>query len=329
MSERKSPWRITFDTNPDLCNLHCIMCEGHSKFATKTRQNRIMPFEIIEKTVAETAQFGLKEIIPSTMGEPLLYKDFEKILDLCKKYNIKLNLTTNCSFPRFGAKKWAELIVPLTCDVKISWNGATKETYESIMQGNSWEKSLQNVKDFIAIRNEHFKQGGNYCRVTFQLTFMEKNINELPDMVKLAIDLGVDRVKGHHLWVNFDEMKNENMRRNSNSIKRWNKAVRKVSEITNGKNIILQNIFKLDENTTGELMQNSICPFLGQEAWLNTEGEFSPCCAPDELRKTLGKFGNIAEKDFFEIWESKEYKELCKNYGMIELCKKCNMRRGI
>lgn len=327
MSERKSPWRITFDTNPDSCNLHCIMCEGHSKFAQKTKLNRIMPFEIIEKIVAETVHFGLKEIIPSTMGEPLLYKDFERFLYLCKNYKVKLNLTTNGSFPRLGAKKWAELIVPLACDVKISWNGATKETYESIMQGNSWEKSLQNVKDFIAIRNEHFRQGGNYCRVTFQLTFMEKNVKELADMVKLAIDLGIDRVKGHHLWVNSDEMKNENMRRNSDSIKKWNEAVIKTLEVTKGKNIVLENIFELKEYANDELIQDSICPFLGQEAWFNTEGDFSPCCAPDELRKTLGSFGNINKQNFFEIWESIEYKKLCENYNNIQLCKKCNMRR--
>jgi MoaA/NifB/PqqE/SkfB family radical SAM enzyme len=305
------------------------MCERHSKFAAKIRKNRIMPFEIIEKTIAETAPFGLREIIPSTMGEPLLYKDFDKILDLCRKNNIKLNLTTNGSFPHLGAKKWAELIVPLTCDVKISYNGATKETYESIMQENSWEKSLQNTKDFIAIREEHFKQGGNYCRVTFQLTFMERNVKELPDMVKLAIDLGVDRIKGHHIWVNFDEMKNENMRRNSDSIKRWNDVVKKTLEVANGKNIVLQNIFEIKESTDGELIQNSICPFLEQEAWFNTDGDFSPCCAPDELRKTLGKFGNITEKTFFEIWESREYKKLCENYKTIMLCKKCNMRRAI
>jgi len=292
-----------------------------------------MPFKMIERIVAETASFGLKEIIPSTMGEPLLYKDFLKILDLCKNYKIKLNLTTNCSFPRLGARKWAELITPLASDVKISWNGATKETYEAIMRGNIWEKSLQNVKDFIIVRNEILKNNGHYCRVTFQLTFIEKNVNELADMVKLAIDLGIDRVKGHHLWVNSDEMKNENMRRNKDSINRWNNAVKKTLEIankyklSNGNDIILENIFELKENTTEELVQDSICPFLGREAWFNTKGEFNPCCAPDELRKKLGNFGNIIEKKFFDIWEGREYMELCKNYKNFELCKKCNMRR--
>ena len=26
---KPGPWRITFDTNPDDCNLHCIMCQGY------------------------------------------------------------------------------------------------------------------------------------------------------------------------------------------------------------------------------------------------------------------------------------------------------------
>jgi radical SAM protein with 4Fe4S-binding SPASM domain len=156
---------------------------------------------------------------------------------------------------------------------------------------------------------------------------MEKNVEELADMVKLAIDLGVDRVKGHHLWVNSSEMKNENMRRNSDSIKKWNCAVAKTLEIANGKNIILENIFELNENAGDELIQDSGCPFLGQEAWFNTKGDFNPCCAPNDLRKGLGNFGNINEKTFFEIWNSREYKELCENYKNIELCKKCNMRR--
>jgi len=335
MNERKYPWRITFDTNPDLCNRRCIMCEQHSGFAEKNRQNRIMPFDIIEKVVAETAPKGLREIIPSTMGEPLLYGDFEKIIELCRKYEIKLNLTTNGSFPRLGVNRWAELIVPVTSDVKFSWNGAVKETYESIMVGGSWEESLRNVKAFIAVRDEHSKNGGNYCRVTFQLTFMERNTPELADMVKLAIDLGVDRVKGHHLWVNSDEMKDENMRRNSDSIKRWNEAVKKTLEIAkkhksaNEKNIVLENIFYLKESASDEHVQNSICPFLGQEAWFNTRGEFCPCCAPDEKRKTLGNFGGINEKSFAEIWESEQYAELVRNYKNNPICKTCNMRRAV
>jgi len=333
MSVAKYPWRITFDTNPDLCNRRCIMCERHSDFAEKSRQNRIMPFDMIEKVVAETAPLGLREIIPSTMGEPLLYADFERIVELCRRYKIKLNLTTNGSFPKRGAKDWAEIIVPVTSDVKFSWNGAAKKTYESVMIGSVWEESLRNLKTFIAVRDEHFKNGGSRCRVTFQVTFMEINTPELADIVKTAVDFGVDRVKGHHLWVNSREMSEENMRRSPDSVKRWNEAVKKALraaeeyKLADGRSVILENIRELDYDAGGELVQNGVCPFLGQEAWFNTKGEFAPCCAPDELRKTLGDFGNINEKSFADIWESAQYKKLIENYNNNPLCKTCNMRR--
>ena len=81
---RPGPWRITFDTNPDDCNMSCIMCERFSQYAKKTyRKPRRMRFEIIETTVDDAVPLGLKEIIPSTMGEPLLYQDFEQIIQLC------------------------------------------------------------------------------------------------------------------------------------------------------------------------------------------------------------------------------------------------------
>ena len=52
----------------------------------------------------ESRGTGLREIIPSTMGEPLLYRHFDEILDMCAEYGVKLNLTTNGTFPRRGAE---------------------------------------------------------------------------------------------------------------------------------------------------------------------------------------------------------------------------------
>lgn len=141
------PWRITFDTNPDECNLSCIMCEGFSKLnpnshrvkAQKYKPRR-MPFEIIEQVVWNAWPFGLKEIIPSTMGEPLLYSDFERIISLCRETGIALNLTTNGTFPRKSASEWAKLIIPVASDVKISWNSLIPKIQEEIMVGSPFQK---------------------------------------------------------------------------------------------------------------------------------------------------------------------------------------------
>ena len=336
LMEQNGPWRITFDTNPDDCNLSCIMCEDHSPYS-QTQRTRIdaglrkkrMPIELIQKIIAEAKPLGLKEIIPSTMGEPLLYKNFDTILALCHEYDIKLNLTTNGTFPIKGAKNWAELIVPVTSDVKISWNGATKNTQQTIMRGSSWEKVLENIKIFIAIRNNYAKINSHYCRMTFQLTFLEENVHELADIIKLAIELGIDRVKGHHLWVHFKEIQNSDMRRNTASIIKWNEAVQKAYEVAKDKPILLENIYALPIDNK-ILSDNTIlgdCPFLGKEAWVAADGRFNPCCAPEKERQSLGNFGNLNQNTLTDIWQSDTYQNLKNTYQQYPVCQKCNMRK--
>ena len=334
------PWRITFDTNPDDCNLSCIMCEDHSPFS-HTRRERIsadiskrrMPIHLIKKILAEAKGTPLREIIPSTMGEPLVYKYFEDIIALCYQYQVKLNLTTNGTFPRKSMEEWANLLVPITSDVKISWNGASKAVQEKIMLGSQWEKVLDNLKAFIAIRNAYAKQGRNYCQVTLQLTFLETNVHELADIVQLGIDLGVNRIKGHHLWAHFTEIQSLSMRRNPEAIARWNQAVTQAQAVArsrrlpDGKLIKLENIVFLDEQAQNDLAPGGLCPFLGQEAWIATDGRFSPCCAPDKERRQLGDFGSLAHKTMNEIWYSSLYRTLCQNYLQHDVCKGCNMRK--
>ena len=337
---RRGPWRITFDTNPDDCNLHCIMCEDHSPYSTTQsdrrkagRPKRRMGIDLIRRVMEESGGRGLREIIPSTMGEPLLYRHFDEILDLCAEYGVKLNLTTNGTFPKRGARAWAERIVPVTSDVKVSWNGASRATHEKVMLGSRWETVIDNVRTFAAVRDAHAESGGNRCRLTFQLTFMEVNAADLPGIVKLAAGLGVDRVKGHHLWVHFSEMSRQSMRRGPEAIARWNAVVdaaRDAAErhrLPNGERVLLENVFRLDENGEGDIAPDGACPFLGQEAWVASDGRFNPCCAPDALRRTLGDFGNVNDTSLYAIWESAEYRGLQANYMRNALCQGCNMRR--
>lgn len=337
---RSGPWRITFDTNPDDCNLRCIMCEEHSAHSTLQTARRAartpprrMDIALIRRVLTEARGTPLREIIPSTMGEPLLYEHFDEILDLCQEFDVKLNLTTNGTFPKRGAKAWAERIVPVTSDVKLSWNGATRHTHEAIMNGTRWEDVLDNVRTFVGVRDAHAASGGNYCRVTFQVTFLEMNAAELPEIVKLAASLGVDRVKGHHLWVHFDQLGDQSLRRSPESIARWNEIVgeaeRAVVEhpLPNGERVLLENIHRLDPAEPREIVRGGVCPFLGAEAWVSAEGRFNPCCAPDAQRRTLGEFGNLHDRSLSEIWTGAQYANLRDNYMEVGLCQTCNMRR--
>lgn len=334
-------WRVTLDTNPEDCNLNCTMCEEHSPFSRYIKEklggkHRRMPKEWLEPIFEQAKKIGVTEMIPSTMGEPLIYKYFAHFIELCYKYNIKMNLTTNGTFPRTTEKtvtEWAKLIVPITTDVKISWNGATAETSQKVMLKINFEEAVANVKEFIRIRDEHFAKTGYYCRVTFQLTFMQNNMHELADIVKLAAELGVDRVKGHQLWTHFDEIKHLSMKATPESILQWNEYVKQANEAQEkfrkayGEKVILENIIPLRESENKEIPENYECPFLEKELWISATGKISPCCAPDEQRNTLGDFGNIENTGIEEVLQSNTYQTLVKNYKTIDLCKTCCMRK--
>ncbi len=331
-------WRITLDTNPEDCNLHCIMCEEHSLYSNfiptlqaKTGvKRRLMPIEWVEKAMKESKELGVKEVIPSTMGEPLLYESIEKIVELCREYGLLLNLTTNGTFPRKSIEEWAKIFIPVLSDIKVSWNGATHETAQKIMIGLDFNKTLEKLKTFILIRNEYYRLTCHYARISFQTTFMQNNIHELADMVKLAAQLGVDRIKGHHVWMHFDEIKHLSCKNNPGL---WNKCVKEAYSAQNnylkpdGSKVILENIIPLEIKGEQEVPEYYECPFLNKELWISATGQISPCCAPDEQRKTLGDFGNIRNTTLEQVLNSPQYQNLVNDYKARAICKICNMRK--
>jgi MoaA/NifB/PqqE/SkfB family radical SAM enzyme len=318
------------------------MCEEHSPHSDKQlarkaagKPQRRMPIELLRRVLEDSRDMPLREIIPSTMGEPLIYDHFDDIIDLCMSQGLLMNLTTNGTFPRRGAREWARRLVPILSDVKISWNGATKETHEAIMLGTRWERVLENLRTFLAERDAHAKAGGHRCRVTLQLTFLERNVAELAEIVRLAASLGVDRVKGHHLWAHFEQIKSLSMRRCPESIARWNAAVREARRVVeehplpDGSRVLLENIHELDEGAVKDLAPGARCPFLGKEAWVSAEGRFDPCCAPDEQRRTLGELGNLHQVGIQEVWNGEGYQRLRETYMEHPLCRGCNMRQPV
>lgn len=335
--------RITLDTNPEDCNLNCIMCEEHSKYSTfkkklledKGIQRRVMPKEWIKNIIADAKLLGVHEIIPSTMGEPLLYQHFNEIIKGCKNNGIKLNLTTNGTFPIHGVDEWAEILLPILSDVKISINGSSKSVSEKIMCNINFEQQLYNIETFIKKRNEYFTATGQYSSITFQLTFMKSNMHELTAIIEMASKLGIDRVKGHQLWTHFEEIKEESFLYNPENISIWNTYVKqahdKIEELkVNGFHTpILENITAINTDKKSLIPEAYQCPFLGKEIWVSATGKYSPCCAPDELRQSLGDFGNAKNLGLNKLINSEKYLDLLNNYKTKSLCKTCTMRKPL
>src|SRR6266545_1831215 len=196
----RGAWRLTLGTNPDDCNLACEMCECGA--ARRPGPPRRMDPALAERVVRDAAVAGLDEVIPSTMGEPLLWSGLDRLVDLCAELGLALNLTTNGTFPGRGAAAWAEKLVPVASDVKISWNGATPETAAAVMPGLDLARAIASARAFAAVRDARARPGRR-CRLSFQVTAQEANVGELAAIVRLAASLGVGRVKVNHLHVRY------------------------------------------------------------------------------------------------------------------------------
>jgi glycosyltransferase involved in cell wall biosynthesis/MoaA/NifB/PqqE/SkfB family radical SAM enzyme len=333
---RPAPRRVTFITNPGLCNLHCPMCDTHSCYSSADPRNLpLMDFDVVKRVVIELAPRGLEEILPSTMGEPLLYPHFRQLLEVAARSGVKVNLTTNGTFPAGGVNEWAAALLPVVSDIKFSVNAVEPSVAEEIMPGATAKQQLNNVRRYLELKHAYEAETGRFSTATIQATFMESNLDELPRLLRWAITNDLDRFKGHHLWVTWPQLETESLRRSPEAVARWNKMIEVLRSIAKneptptGRLIRLDNIEPILADAEGKDISTSRCPFPGCEAWIEADGSFQLCCCPSSERKAFGNFGNVLETPFMELWTSPRYQDFVSNWGTHPNCLKCNMKRPI
>jgi MoaA/NifB/PqqE/SkfB family radical SAM enzyme len=286
---------------------------------------------LAETVVRAAATAGAREVIPSTMGEPLLWSGLDRLVDLCAELGLALNLTTNGTFPGRGAAAWAERLVPVASDVKLSWNGATAATAAAIMPGLDLARAVAGVVSFAAVR-ERKATGGRRCRLSFQVTAQEANVGELADIVRLAASLGVERVKVNQLQVRSPALAASSLRRSVDALRRWNAAVlamRTAAEearLPSGARVLLENVVPFAEDPAAPAAAGP-CRFLGREAWIHPDGRFAPCPHPAAARGELGDLGSVADRSLVELWGGAQLRALAAGFPSHPVCVSCPLRR--
>ena len=284
------------------------------------------------RVVREAAAAGLAEVIPSTMGEPLLWAGLDALVELCAELGVALNVTTNGTFPGRGAAAWASRLVPVASDVKISWNGATAGTAERIMPGLRFDAAVEGVRALIAARDAHAPGGGRRCRVSFQVTAQEANVGELAGIVRLAAALGVDRVKVNQLQPRFPSLAALSLRRDLAALRRWNAAAAAAvaaaeeARLTGGARVLLENVAALAEDPEAPAPRGP-CRFVGREAWIHSDGRFAPCPHPAAARGELGDFGGVADRPLGRAWEDPRFRAFVARWEAHPVCRSCPLRR--
>ena len=179
--------RLTLLTNPDICNLHCPLCFLNQRGVPAGLGE--MPIEVARRAIENYS--GVREVIPSTMGEPLLYSHFEELLELCRSCEIPLNLTTNGSFPeKWGSDEAMKSLLLACSDIKVS----TLSYETGGLPESEWKA---NVKKLLDVRRR--LQEGDSLRavatVSLQVTLHRENVDSTSELLRWAERVGVNRIK--------------------------------------------------------------------------------------------------------------------------------------
>lgn len=300
-----NPVKVIVQTT-ESCNLSCIFCQY-----SKREKGKHMNKEIFENVVDQLFP-TLVEMHPTNIGEPLMWPHFEYMCEKMEEYGVLLDLTTNGTLLK---ENKIDLIENIARDVKISFDGAHKETFESLRKGAKFDSVTENIKCLV----QRIKSNPHRT-ISLQMTLMKSNYLELPDLIELASKLGVDKVKGYHLFSFSPEMDRESLLSYLDNYEQaLNASIRKAKEL--GLDIELaEPPLKIGDEIDLKLIT---CHLPWYESWIDIDGSVYPCHSNDGM-----DIGNIQNNNFIEIWNGDFYREIRKAMAQDEPiwnCKGCGM----
>lgn len=121
------------------CNLACTMCMNPKM----ERKKGFMNLELVEKIMIQAKEMDIKNIALYTTGEALLHPKIFEIIEICKKYERYVYLTTNAQL--LNEEKINKLLTSKIDSIKYSIDGLNKTEYENIRIGGNYEKVLKNI----------------------------------------------------------------------------------------------------------------------------------------------------------------------------------------
>jgi MoaA/NifB/PqqE/SkfB family radical SAM enzyme len=293
------------------CNLKCVMCE-HTYWNEPPQD---MSFEKIKSIVD---QFPVLRWIAFTgIGEIFLNKDLLKTYRyLTKKWpGIHIELFDNFYF--IDEEKAKELLDLGLGTIFISFNAATKETYEKVMVGSDFSRVVVNIKRFIELKKE---RRAYFPEVIFHYVINKINLSETITFIDLVKSLGGETIFFTRLLHSFKEV-------NDLTVDVSPDLSRQVQEKAKKAGIYITWNADTCVNKT---------PLSHCNAWITpfvyVSGDVVPCCAMNEgnIRdfQKLNSLGNVFQQSFKEIWYGKKFSDLRNQMqvGMIPLlCRDCPM----
>jgi MoaA/NifB/PqqE/SkfB family radical SAM enzyme len=302
--------RVVFIEVTNHCNLLCETCPR--TFVTY-EEPKTLSWENFLRIVD---QFPLMErAVLHGIGEPLLNKQLPDMIRHLKERGVTVLFNTNAVLL---TETWGRTLIEAGLDeLRCSIDGATPRTYAMIRGAPLLHKLVANLTRFTQLQKE---MGAAAPRVSLWMTGMRENVAELPDVVRLAAQMGVPEVYLQRMVYYLDHTNAPGMLQAGHALfddfdAEVDRIIAASEAIATEVGVTLRASGATDpRHSLAAGQQESPRPWAGclrpwTTAYVTANGNCLPCCiAPfattdyDSL-----KMGNLFERPFAELWNDQPY----------------------
>ncbi|MBN1516976.1 radical SAM protein [Candidatus Sumerlaeota bacterium] len=297
------PWRVYFEPT-NQCNLRCKMC-GQSFYHGDRSTVPLDAFQRIQPTlkyVQELSLFGF--------GETLLIDYMKDMLAAVPDYTHSMLITNGILLSPENNRM---LVDSGLKRLTISLDAIRPDTYKAIRHVNQWENIVGHIKDMVAYKKA---VGADHPHIQMSFVAMRRNIEQLPDFIRLAQELGVSSVSADYMTAYSEEIRDQSLFYSQELSDRYvDEAIRTAEEV----GMEFQHMPKFSDPTKKtRAIERCFEPW--EFLYYRADGFIMPCCVYND------KTGSWLGKDFHSYWNSLEMRKLRNTIGTekeTEPCKSC------
>lgn len=280
------------------CNKKCIFCT-HTYWKEKKGN---MTFEQFKKIIDDID--NLKWINLAGIGSNFMNKDFYRIIAYARRKHINVNFVDEFDF--FDEKKARQVIDLGINSIFVSFDAATKSTYEIIKKGCNFDRSLTNIKTLLRLKEQ---MKSPFPVVHFRFIVSSLNYREMPAYIELIHKLGNRGTRSRVEFIGLITFP---------GIEQYHFHLEQVPEdimVKTLENAVKYNINLYFSHAGACLPSMSNC-VRWAEPFILVNGDVISDCAilmqsPREFLREHS-FGNTFKSPFMDIWNSNKYREFRK-----------------
>jgi radical SAM protein with 4Fe4S-binding SPASM domain len=310
------------------CNLRCAMCLVRYR-PPVNKLAGAMTIGLFQQIVDEVPT--LRKLTLQGLGEPLLSPYLMDMIRYAKARGVTVGFNSNATLL---TRRRADELLEVGLDwLHVSLDGASAGTYEGIRDGAGFATVFGNLAGLIAAKRAAGSENP-WVRVVF--VAMRRNVAELPELVRLLAQVGVDQLWVQNLSHSFSDADPSGQYReirdyaadqalwtgDDQALAASAFAAARSAAARDGLQLRLP---RLNPVPAPVVRDGPGCTWPWDGAYVTSQGVVQPCCmVMGDDRVALGR---LDEQSFPEIWHGPAYvqfrRRLIGDAEPPEVCRGC------